>query len=656
MRIKTYKFSRHNFVPRFIFSWLKGVVPRPDFWLLTVLLVLITVLHYWNVMAYSPFLTSLLANISLSQYALERIAYLMPIISAGFIFGWRGAVSVSLVALACMLPRAIFISPSPKDALFESGAVFVAGNFVALGCEIFRREREHRVELAALNHISSIVSKSLELNQILDSSVDSIIGVMDVDAALIFLLDKKSGGLTLGAYRGVSDAFVRSVDGLKLGEGLNGAVALTGEPAVINDVAKDPRLTKMAVIKEGIRSQIIVPLKSKGECVGTLSVAMHSCRQFNRDEVELLAAMGNQIGVAIENARLYEQERKVAEQLRASEEKYRELFQSAHDALWVHDMDGNIISANTATARLTGYQINELCRMNVKSFLSEESLNLAKEIRTKLLDGVPVIQPYEQKLITKEGTEAILKLTTNVVTVDGKPVGFQHIARDVTQEKEMQESLRFYLGQITIAQEEERKRIARELHDDTIQALVVLARELEALASSQEGLSEYKKILLDVLRDRVNDIMAGVRRLGQDLRPPALDRLGLVPALEWLASDIEKRSQLKVKLKVYGTSRRFSPDVELVLFRIVQEALRNAWRHSQATSATVMLVLDENKIEITIIDNGKGFDVPDTMDDLVKHGKLGLAGMQERIQLINGSLKMESKPGKGTTAVIEAPV
>ena len=141
----------------------------------------------------------------------------------------------------------------------------------------------------------------------------------------------------------------------------------------------------MVVIEENIRSQVIVPLKSKGKVMGTLSVAMHSYRQFRRDEVELLVAIGNQIGVAVENARLYEQEREVAEQLRASEERYRELFQNAHDAIWVHDMDGNIVSANAATARLTGYEVEELCGMNVRSFLSDESLSLAKEIRAKLL-------------------------------------------------------------------------------------------------------------------------------------------------------------------------------------------------------------------------------------------------------------------------------
>ncbi|MBM4446863.1 MAG: PAS domain S-box protein [Chloroflexi bacterium] len=515
-------------------------------------------------------------------------------------------------------------------------------------------QREHHLRLAAINYISSVVSQSLDLKQILNSSIDSIIDVMNVDVVLIFLLDNEAGELVLSAHRGVSDSFVQSVNRLKLGDGLNGMVAQTGEPTFIKDASKDNRLTKMAVKEEEIRSQIIVPLESKGKVMGTICVAMHRHRQFNRDEVELLAAIGNQIGVAIENARLYEQEHKVAEQLRASEERYRELFQNAHDAIWVHDMDGNIVSSNAAAARLTGYEVGELCCMNVKSFLSEGSLNLAKDIRARLLQGEPVAQPYEQRLITKEGAEAILKLTTNLVGVDGSPVGFQHIARDVTQEKRMQESLRFYLGQITMAQEEERKRIARELHDETIQSLVVLARQLDDIASSDKGLSEYKRILLEILRGQINNIMADVRRLSQDLRPPALDRLGLVPALEWLASDVGKRSGINVKFSIHGVSRRFSSEVELVLFRVAQEALRNALRHAQATSAVVAVEFGDGKIRITVKDNGKGFDLPETTGDLVKQGRLGLAGMQERIQLVGGSLRIKSRSGKGTAVVIEA--
>jgi PAS domain S-box-containing protein len=517
------------------------------------------------------------------------------------------------------------------------------------------RERQNRIWLASLKYISNLVSQSLELEQLLSSSIDSIIEIMKADAALIFLLNREVGELVLHANRGFSKEFVSSVDRLKLGEGLNGMVAETGERAIIKDASTDDRLTKLAVKKEGIRSQLIVPLKSKGKVMGTICVAVRKHRAFNQDEIELLVALGNQIGVAVENASLYEDERKIVEQLRTSEERYRTLFQNAHDAIWVHDMEGNIVSANVASARLTGYEVEELCRMNVRSFLSKGSLNLAKDIRNRLINKVTVSQPYEQKLITKDGVEAILKLTTNVVEVNGEAIGFQHIARDVTEEKRMQQSLRFYLGQITMAQEEERKRIARELHDETIQSLVVLARQLDDVASDGQGLSDYKKIQLDVLRERINNIMADVRRLSQDLRPPALDRLGLLPALEWLASTIGKRSGINIKITTRGVSRRLSPDIELVLFRVAQEALRNALRHAQTTSGEIAIEFGEKLIRITVKDNGKGFYLPETTGDLVKRGRLGLAGMQERIQLVGGSLKIKSKPGKGTTVAIEAP-
>ncbi|OGN99713.1 MAG: hypothetical protein A2Y59_01310 [Chloroflexi bacterium RBG_13_52_14] len=345
--------------------------------------------------------------------------------------------------------------------------------------------------------------------------------------------------------------------------------------------------------------------------------------------------------------------------MRSSEERYRELFENANDAIWVHDLEGDIIAANQASDKLTGYTLEELTksgRLNVNTFLVGKELNLAKEIRRKLLADEPLVQPYEQHIIRGDGSEAILMMTTNLVTEGGKPVAFQHIARDVTEEKRMKENLRFYLQQITRAQEEERKRIARELHDDTIQFLVVLARQLDELAYSSKGMSNDEKVRLEDLRQQTTSIIEGVRRLSHDLRPATLDRLGLVPALEWLASSVEKVSGINVKVEVQGDEKRLPVEVELVLFRIAQEALSNVRRHSQATSAKLLVEFDDKKAIIIMTDNGIGFIPPGEMGDLLKEGRLGLAGIQERVRLLNGSLNIESQPGKGTTLIVEAPL
>jgi PAS domain S-box-containing protein len=646
-------------VERLSLSQVRGVLRRPGFWLLVAALVLITIPYYQEAIKHPAFITHLWDNLGLDRHAFERILYLAPIIWAGFIFGFRAAFAVAIVAVICMLPRAISISEHPTDAVLETIAVFVIGCVVAFSFGTLRKERERRIQLVVLNEISSVLSESLQLSQLLSSSIDSVISVIRADAALVFLTDGEAGELAIAAHRGVSDEFAQSISRIKLGEGFNGKVAQNGEPLFVEDVSQDPSVTKIAVVKEGIRSQLIVPLKSKGKVVGTLCVAMRGRRQFRRDEVELLTAIGNQIGVAVENARLYEQEREATRQLRVSEERYRELFENANDAIWVHDLEGNITAANEASERLTGYTLEELRRtnkLNVSGFLSEESLNLAKEIRRKLLANEPVAQPYEQHIVRKDNTDVVLMVTTNLVTEGGKPVAFQHIARDVTEEKQMKENLRFYLKQITRAQEEERERIARELHDDTIQYLVVLARQLDDLANSSKSMSKEDKASLENLRQQTNSIMEGVRNLSHDLRPATLDRLGLVAALEWLASSMEKLSGIDVKVEKSGTERRLPGEVELVMFRIAQEALSNVRRHSRANNAEVVVEFDDKKVRMTIRDNGKGFALPEKMGDLLKKGRLGLAGMQERIQLLNGSLKIESEPGRGTTVTVEAPV
>ncbi len=636
--------------------WLTRVIRKPSFWFLVVVFVIITIPHYGEELKHPAFLVHLMANLGVERHAFERIAYLAPIIWAGFLFGQRGAIVASLAALACMLPRAIIISPYPKDALFETSAVFIVGNLVAFSFESLRKERERRIQLAALNQTSSVVSQSLELSQVLKSSIDNVMDVTGVDAALVFLLDEEADELILAAHRGVSEGFVQGVGRLKLGEGFNGRVAQTGEPLFVEDASDDPGLTRMVVREEGIRSQIIVPLKSKGKVMGTLCAAMRSDRQFRQDEVDLLTAIGNQIGVAVENARLYEKERLAIQRLAASERNYRGLFENANDAIWVHDLEGNIVVANRTAEQITGYSLKELIGINVKSLLPDESRALARQIRRKLFEDEPLEQPYEQRIIRKDGAEAILKLTTSLVVEDGIPTGFQNIARDVTVEKRMRENLSFYLREATKAQEEERKRISRELHDETIQALVVLSRQLDALTSSPKGLSKDNSLLLEELRQQTNNIMEGVRRLSQDLRPPTLDRLGLVPALEWLASDVAGYSGIATKVNVLGAERRLPEEVELILFRISQEALRNVWRHSQATSAEIIVEFNEDKTRITVSDNGKGFDPPSSVGELARDGKLGLAGMQERARLLGGSMTLKSEPGKGTTVTTEVPI
>lgn len=635
---------------------LTGVLRKPGFWLIGILLAVITAFHYGEIWGQLSFLTDLTASLGLQRHAFERILYLAPIVWAGFLFERRGAFITSLFALALMLPRAIVVSSFLRDSLFEVGAVFLAGNLVGFSFETLRKERQRRVELAVLNQVSSVVSQSLALSWVLRGSINSVREVMKVDAVLVFLVDEKSGELFLAAHQGVSQPFVQGAGRLKVGEGLNGLVAQTGEPVFVEDSFRDPRVTNMAVREENIRSQLIVPLKSKGKVMGTLCVAMRSQRLFRQHEVELLTAIGNQIGVAVENARLYEQTQAAAEQIRQSEERYRELFEGAYDAIWLHDLEDNIIEANKACVALTGYSMEELRKLKALELLSPESGRIVKDVERNLINNEFRGSVSEAKLVRKDGTEIFIQITTTLVTDNGYPRAFQHIARDISQQKRMQENLHFYLSQITNAQEEERRRISRELHDDTIQALVVLSRELDDLASAGKGLSKEKRDHLENLRQQTNAIMEGVRHLSQDLRPAALDRLGLLPALDWLASNVRKRSGITVDFSVSGEERRLPAEVELVLFRIVQEALRNVWRHSQATSAEIAVEFAEGKIRLTVRDNGKGFNLPLLVGDLAREGKLGLAGMQERAQLVGGSVVIDSEPGKGTTVTIEAPV
>ena len=652
---------------------------RYHFWIILVLFIVVTLYLYRDIIL--PGFKSDVFLFNLSRHTIERNLFLLITLYTGFVFGILPTLIVIIASLCVMLPQAIFFSGNVGDAILEVTLVTIAGLVFLYWQRIkegddrrytkavsalentqqqlqsrIREARANARRLATLNTISNALSQYLDPAKVIETAVEMVGEVMEVEVILVYTIDPMKNELVLTAYDGISPDTASELDMVKLGEGFNGQVAATGEVMLVPDASSDSRLTRPAVIRNKMHPMLIVPMKSKGLVIGTLCVAMRRPRTFLPDEIDLLSTIAGQIASALTNARLYEEARKIADQLYKSARDYRNLFENAHDAIWFHDLDGKILGANRAAEDLTGYPMDEFIGSNVAEFMDENMLQLARDVRHKLLYGEPFEQPYEQQNLRKDGERRTFMLTSSLMTVDDKPVGFQHIGRDVTEERRMQKNLRFYLNEITRAQEEERKRISRELHDDTAQALFAISRQMDNFIRDNVGLSQQQRAVLHDIRQRLGVSLQGIRRFSQDLRPSIIDDLGLLPAVKWLVKQKSDESGVDIVLKISGKEQRLMPEMELILFRIVQEALNNMTKHAQATKADVQIEFASSHVIASIHDNGKGFELPETVGDLSHAGKLGLVGMQERVSLINGSLIIKSEKDQGTLVTVSVPI
>jgi PAS domain S-box-containing protein len=652
------------------------------FWAILAIMACGTVLYYADSIPGIEKLESSV-GLDLARRSVHRILSILPVAYAAYVFGLRGGLLASSVIAALLLPRVFLEGSDAEEALIEVAAFLFIGAFVSWLIEMQNREKALHKEtiasleraqrelrshiqvieneerrLATINAVLGVVSESLELWEILNLAMVKVRDVMGVEISLLFLLHEEAGELTLEAYHGVPDKAVAEVMTIPLGEGCNGRVAATGEPWAVTDGSGDLAACSSWAVQERIRAQLIVPLKSKGRVVGTLCAATRSSRRFTGDEVELLNAIGNAIGVAVENAGLYQKEREIAEQLRQSEENYRGLFENATEAIFVQDLQGRIVAANRACGRLTGYTPAEMVGMSIGRFLTGKGRDSMGQIVERLLAGEAVEGPIEFRLTKRDETEAIVEVMPSLIVRGEQPVGVQAVARDVTEARRMQESLRFYVSQVLKAQEGERLRIARELHDDTAQALTGLSRRLDMLVdtlpSDGERVPEDVRGRLEELRDQSDTILEGVRRFSRALRPPVLDDLGLLPALKWLAMALEEHG-IDTNISVLGEPHRLPDGTELALFRVAQEALNNVRKHSGASAVELTVDFRGGGLTVTIADNGAGFDLPPSTSDLAECGKLGIIGMQERTRLLGGTLSVHSEPGMGTSVVVMVP-
>jgi len=295
--------------------------------------------------------------------------------------------------------------------------------------KLIRRNKE----LFALNAIAERVSRSLDLETTLHDTLQKVLEVMEIEAGLIHLLDEEAGELIVCAHQGLSSQYVQGVDRLKLGEGFAGRVAQSGEPIVVDDISSDPRLTRMVVQEEKKRSFVSIPLKARDRVLGTMNLVSQSFRQFSPQDMQLLIAIGHQIGVAVENAQLYEEIREYAQTLEQRvEERTREIQDRTHAlavaeernrlARELHDsvtqyLFSLVLNANAAGTLLEKDQQQAREQIQAIQEIAQKALgemrSLIFELRPAMLEekGLPcVLALYVDSIRRKEGLDVILRV------------------------------------------------------------------------------------------------------------------------------------------------------------------------------------------------------------------------------------------------------
>ena len=333
---------------------------------------------------------------------------------------------------------------------------------------------------------------------------------------------------------------------------------------------------------------------------------------------------------------------------RASEMKYRGLFESSPIPILVADSAGTILQANPAAGSLLGRDPDLL-----RGVAATDLVGPAVEERLRNLSGDHVEKAH-LLLTTTDGSRVHVEPVLTWISDDrGNPIVEVQL-RDVTEEWQQRAGLKAFAASILRAQEEERRRIAQELHDEIVQHLILLCRQLDLIESVGEPPSLVLLGELRAARRTAETVVQGLRDFARALRPPTLDDLGLVTSIRRLLVDLTERGKVDGEVTIVGDERRLTPDVELCLFRIAQEALHNVEHHALASRVGVKIVFGVCNVGLEVMDNGVGFSPP-TASDFAVGGHLGLLGMRERAESLGGTLEITSTRRDGTRVAVLIP-
>ena len=340
--------------------------------------------------------------------------------------------------------------------------------------------------------------------------------------------------------------------------------------------------------------------------------------------------------------------------LRESEEFSSTLFRLSPVPVHVLNRDTSVRYINPSFEKLTGFSFAEVVGLQAPyPWWPEDAITQTRKILAK---GLTIgLTKDIARFARKDGEQMWVEITSVPVRRDGRLKYYLSTWVDITKEKQLKENMQFYIDEITRAQEEERKRIARDLHDETVQTLSSLFMEAHDILAKSDDIPVHVRKRLEHLAEIINNTVEEVRRFTKDLRPGLLDKLGLIPSLEIMVDDYCDNTEVNYLFTVTGSEQRLVPETEVILFRIAQEALNNLLKHAKATKAVLNIDFAEDEVVFMITDNGRGFVLPDELGDFARTGKLGLISMNERVHLLNGTFEVKSQPGSGTTIRVKIP-
>ncbi len=530
---------------------------------------------------------------------------------------------------------------------------------------------------------------------------------LGVDAYFNYLVDETGEGLRLVSAAGFRAT--RAIEWLAFGEGICGTVAAQRQPMHATQIARsaDPKLHALKAL--GLQAYFCQPLTSGRRLFGTLSYGSRSREKFEADELTVMRTLAHYVAVAYER-------RHTADALRASEARYHTLFDSMDEGYCIAEVifnarqkavDWRYLEVNPAFEKHTGLhgargkRIRELAPDVEESWfeaygkvaLTGEPVRFANEVKslnrwfdvyvfrlggadsrklavlfsniTERKQAEAVLSETRAQVAAYAGQlESLVDVRTAQLTATNRRL--EASVKSVEQGREryrllleeselMEKQMRHLARQILSAQEDERRKISRDLHDDVVQMLVGINVELAVVRREAADPARSLRAKIGRVQRLVEKTVHAVHQFARELRPAVLDDLGLIPALQAFMKTIVDRKKMKIRLTAFAGVEVLDDERRTVLYRVVQEALQNVVRHAEASLVDVTLSEHPGAVRLEVQDNGVSFDVAQAMSAKTNQ-RLGLLGLRERVEMLGGSVAIESAAGRGTTVRAELPL